>query len=285
MLSYIGGKNRQGCWLRDYVPTDTKTYVEVFGGMMWVFLKMDLKKYKNIERVIYNDIRPQNINLWRCVKDYNKLYEVSKNIPVEDSDLFKKWQKEVYEHEYDLSVNDYEMAYKYAYLLSQVWSGTNPSTGNLIKNGGYIPKGSDVYRSKFEIWRKKLIDPKFQNYIDKITVVEGLDYKEVIEKYDSPETYFYIDPPYYNCEHYYTENDFGLDDHIKLAKQIDTIKGMFTLSYYEFDLLKEWYPYNSFTPRYHWHKKAYTKNAGATKDGKQNKSVELIINNFYYELN
>ena len=47
MLSYIGGKNRQGCWLRDYVPTDTKTYVEVFGGMMWVFLKMDLKKYKD----------------------------------------------------------------------------------------------------------------------------------------------------------------------------------------------------------------------------------------------
>lgn len=275
MLSYIGGKNRQGCWLRDYVPTTTKRYVEVFGGMMWVFLKMDLKKFDNLEEVIYNDIRPQNINLWRCVKDYNKLYEVSKNIPIEDPILFKQWQKEVYEHQYDLSVNDYEMAYKYAYLLSQVWSGTNPSTGNLIERGGYTPKDGE-YRSKFEIWRTKLIDPKFQKYIDKITVIEGLDYLDVIDKYDGPDTYFYIDPPYYNCEHYYTEKDFRLGDHIKLADKIRTIQGKFTLSYYEFDLLNDWYG----ETRYKWHTKEYKKNAGATKSGKQSKSVELIINNY-----
>lgn len=276
MLSYIGGKNRQGCWLRDYVPTDTKKYVEVFGGMMWVFLKMDLKKFDKIEEVVYNDIRPQNINLWRCVKDYNKLYEVSKNIPIEDPILFKQWQKEVYEHEWDLSVNDYEMAYKYAYLLSQVWSGTNPSTGNLIQKGGYTPKGSDEYRSKFEIWRNKLIDPKFQKYIDKITIVEGLDYLELIDKHDGPDTYFYIDPPYFNCEHYYTENDFGLNDHIKLADKIKSTDARWTLSYYEFDKLNEWYPEGD----YKWYRKEYKKNAGAVKDGTQTKSVELIINNY-----
>lgn len=276
MLSYIGGKNRQGCWLRDYVPTDTKKYVEVFGGMMWVFLKMDLKKFDKIEEVVYNDIRPQNINLWRCVKDYNKLYEVSKNIPIEDPILFKQWQKEVYEHEWDLSVNDYEMAYKYAYLLSQVWSGTNPSTGNLIQKGGYTPKGGGPYRSKFEIWRNKLIDPKFQKYIDKITIVEGLDYLDLIDKHDGPDTYFYIDPPYYNCEHYYTENDFGLNDHIKLADKIKGTDGRWTLSYYEFDKLNEWYPEGD----YKWYRKEYKKNAGAVKDGTQTKSVELIINNY-----
>ena len=276
MLSYIGGKNRQGCWLRDYVPTDTKRYVETFGGMMWLFLKMDLKKYRDLEEVIYNDIRPQNINLWRCVKDYERLYDVSRNIPVEDPVLFKQWQKEVYEHEWDLSKNDYEMAYKYAYLLSQVWSGTNPSTGNLIQRGGYTPKGGGEYRSKFEIWRNKLIDPKFQQYIDKITVVEGMDYLDLIDKYDSPDTYFYIDPPYYNCEHFYTEEDFNVNDHIKLAEKIKGTDARWTLSYYEFDQLHDWYPEGD----YKWYRKEYKKNAGAVKDGKQTKSVELIINNY-----
>lgn len=37
-------------------------------------------------------------------------------------------------------------------------------------------------------------------------------YQKLIERFDRPETFFYIDPPYYGCENDYSEGIFGLED-------------------------------------------------------------------------
>ena len=55
MLSYIGGKSRISSFIKGYIPKDIETYVEPFGGMYWVFFKMDLSKYTNLKKVVYND--------------------------------------------------------------------------------------------------------------------------------------------------------------------------------------------------------------------------------------
>ena len=60
------------------------------------------------------------------------------------------------------------------------------------------------------------------------TTIENLPWQEFIGRYDRPETFFYLDPPYYKAP-YYTVN-LGLDDYAEMAKILASIEGKFILS-------------------------------------------------------
>ena len=51
-------------WISSYVPSDIETYVEVFGGAMWVYINSDI--HERCEKIIYNDFNPYMTNLFRC---------------------------------------------------------------------------------------------------------------------------------------------------------------------------------------------------------------------------
>lgn len=270
-LSYIGGKSRIGTWIRSYIPNDVETYVEPFSGMFWVFFRLELPNYPNLKNVVYNDFNPLNVNLFNCIKNYNEFYEVIKEYKSQNKELFENFQSEIFNPKFvvDLSKPDYNTAAKYAYILSQVWSGTNPEKGKFIDLKG-------KYRSKFDSFKSKLVDAKWQKYFDKITICESMDFEEVIKKYDSTKTYFYCDPPYFKTENYYVNHDFGLTTHQRLADTLKSIDGKFSLSYYYFDNLEEWFPKNE----YIWQSKEFSKAAMAKSGKSQTKGVELLIMNY-----
>lgn len=60
--------------------------------------------------------------------------------------------------------------------------------------------------------------------------VENLPYAELIKRYDRESTFFYIDPPYWDCEDYYGKNLFSKDDFKALSDLLGGIKGTFLLS-------------------------------------------------------
>lgn len=82
-------------------------------------------------------------------------------------------------------------------------------------------------------------DPKYVVYND-IHLYDGieinanielhLDYKDVIEKYDSISTIFYLDPPYFRKEYVYGISH-DIDFHTELFDVLSNIKGKFILSY------------------------------------------------------
>lgn len=273
-LSYIGGKSKIGNWIRNYIPTDIKTYVEPFSGMFWVFFKMDISKYKNLENVVYNDSNPLNVNLFNCIINYNEFYEVIKDYKSQDKNLFISYQQQIFSPDFqiDLSNPDYHTAAKYAYVLSQVWSGTNPEKSKFIDLRG-------KYRSKFDSFKSKLKNPKWQNYFDKITVCQNLDFSEVIKQWDSKSTYFYCDPPYYRTENYYANHEFSHETHEKLATDLQNISGRFSLSYYYFPQLDQWFDKNQFN----WVSKEFHKAAMAKAGKSQTKGTELLIMNYGLE--
>ena len=270
-LSYIGGKSRIGTWIRNYIPNDIETFVEPFSDMFWVFFRLELSNYPNLKTVVYNDFNPLNVNLFNCVKNYEEFYEVIKDYKSQNKDLFDKFQSEIFSSDFkvDLSTPDYQTAAKYAYILSQVWSGTNPEKGKFIDLKG-------KYRSKFDSFKSKLVDKKWQKHFDKITFCESSDFEDVIKKYDSPKTYFYCDPPYFKTENYYANHDFGISTHQRLAETLKSIKGKFSLSYYHFEKLDEWFPKNE----YIWESKEFSKAAMAKSGKSQTKGIELLIMNY-----
>jgi DNA adenine methylase len=109
-----------------------------------------------------------------------------------------------------------------------------------------------------------------------ITDIENMDFEEVITKYDSPSTYFYLDPPYWKTENYYSNHDFDSKDHERLATVLGGIQGKFSLSYYDFELLHTWFPETGYT----WERKSFKKAAAAKKGVSQNDAEELLIMNY-----
>ena len=280
MISYIGGKSKISKWIIPHIPTNIETYVEPFGGMFWVFFNLDLTKYPNLKEVVYNDFNSLNTNLFNCVKQYDELYDrlsvlpIQKKGVVEDPtpyiNLFKEYQQELFSPDLIITEeNRMDIAVKYVYVLSQIYSGARPNTATFMYYKG-------KYQSKVISFMNKLKSKKFRKQFDSITFTENLDYNDVIDKYDSPTTYFYIDPPYHKKEKYYSNHQFGIQQHICLANKIKTIKGHFSLSYYEFEELNVWFPKDE----YGWSTKEFSKASAAKKGAKQNQATELLIYNF-----
>lgn len=279
MLSYIGGKSKIGKWIVPYYSEDMETYVETFGGMFWCFFNMDLSNYPNLKRVVYNDFNPLNYNLFLCVRNPSELQRALDSIPVQQIGVentpeifrtqFKDFQSEIFSSGFTINYPDYTVAAKYAYVLTQVFSGSKPESSSFIDLKGN-------YRSKYLSFRDKLSKPSWIEHFLKITEVRNLDFGDVIDEFDSPNTYVYLDPPYWKTENYYSNHDFDRQDHERLANKLQTIEGKFSLSYYDFPLLHEWFPED----RYRWEKKHFVKAAAAKKDTKQNLGEELLILNY-----
>lgn len=282
MISYIGGKSRIGSFIVPFYPKDMETYVECFSGMYWCFFNMNIEDYPNLKNIVYNDFNPLNYNLFNCVRDHQRLLEECNKIIVQEKgvyptnpicvDNFNNFQKDIYSK--DIVITDkpnYELAAKYAYVLTQVFSGANPEKSKFIDLKG-------KYHSKFTSFKNKLRDPKWQKMFESINYVENMDFQEVIEKYDGDKTYVYADPPYYVVGegNYYSNHDFTREDHERLANTLKSMKGKFSLSYYHFNQLEEWFPRD----QYNWESKEFAKAAMAKAGKAQTKGVELLIMNY-----
>jgi DNA adenine methylase len=279
MLSYIGGKSKIGKWIVPYYPKDMEVYLETFGGMFWCFFNTDLKQYPNLNKVVYNDFNPLNYNLFKCVQNPSELLRAINSIDCQKQgtditpsiykEQFISFQAEIFNEGFSVNPGDYEVAAKYVYILTQVFSGSKPETSSFIDLKG-------KYKSKYLTFRDKLSKPDWVEHFLKITDVENMDFADVINKYDSESTYIYLDPPYWKTENYYSNHDFDRQDHERLANTLHQVKGKFSLSYYDFPLLSEWFPKD----KYRWEMKQFAKAASAKKGEKQNMGEELLIMNY-----
>jgi DNA adenine methylase len=256
-----------------------ETYVETFGGMFWCFYNMDLKEFPNLKKVVYNDFNPLNYNLFKCIQNPTELLKAINSIDCQKfgevptppiyKEQFIRFQAEIFAQDFRVQPYDYVIAAKYAYVLSQVFSGSKPETSSFIDLKG-------KYKSKYLTFRDKLSKPDWVEHFLRISHVENLDFQAVIDKYDSPSTYIYLDPPYWKTENYYNNHDFDREDHERLANVLNNVQGKFSLSYYDFELLHTWYPETTFR----WEKKEFAKAAAAKKGVKQNMGEELLILNY-----
>jgi len=211
------------------------------------------------------------VNFFECCRTPEEFHQFMIDLKAQNEKLFYKFQKEIFNNKdiEGIELGDFEFGQKYSYIMTQVFSGLNAEKAKFIDLKG-------KYKSKFDSFRDKLVKPKFIEKLHKITKCENLSYEQVIEKYDSPKTYFYVDPPYWKTENYYSLHDFDVEDHKNLCTQLSNIKGRFSLSYYEFDLLSEWLPKDKFV----WESREFVKAAAAQKGKKQSKGTEILVMNY-----
>lgn len=268
IINYFGGKRCQSDWMYKYIPKDCKTYVEVFGGSMSFFFNQNFSQF---DLIVYNDINPYLVNMFSCFKnDFNKLKELLDKTDIKEltPDYHKNFRKQYIQTFQSVNKLDYNLACEFLKYFCCNF------------NSKMISGYSTVSDKKFKALLNKLnSDNIFYKKIKLIDEFECRNFESIINKYDSEETFFYIDPPYKvdnktNSNAYATEKYFNELSHKELFEILDKIKGKFMLSYYMFDELKDLYK----STKYSFHTKEFL--LGSSNDINNNKKKEVLILNY-----
>jgi len=197
----IGGKHKVAPLLIEKFPPFT-TYVEPFVGSGQVFLALPLEKKK---KYILNDLDEDIYHLWKDVGNVSR--DPLSHLPWEgDRERFYALRDQRF-------TDPLWRLYRNLYLSFYSYSGD--------KSGGYADKRcvrGKKFLENFESLKAK---------IQRATIYKG-DYKRIVHKYDSKETLFYLDPPYYGKDALYEGN--GIDPR-ELLEVCRGIRGKFILSY------------------------------------------------------
>jgi DNA adenine methylase len=229
-ITYYGGKQRMVSTILPLIP-EHNLYVEPFAGGAAIFFA----KPKSPAEVI-NDINGEVVNFYKvCATRFSELQDLIQSTP--HSRMLHSQSATILK---DPSAHD-ELKRAWAF-----WVQTNMSfSSNMFGGYAYERRGNSV--SKKIANKRDQFTEEIKNRLDRVDI-ECNDALKVIKFRDTPDTFFYVDPPYFNSDmgHYggYTDEDFE-----KLIKALSEVKGKFLLSSYPSEILERltkkegWYTY------------------------------------------
>lgn len=219
LISYYGGKQRIASKILPHFPRHT-VYVEPFaGGASLLFAKpKPLVTNSGHYREVLNDTSDLLINLYRvAIKQRQELETEIMATLYSQSDYLRSEEIIKNPSKYD--------------NLTKAWAvyvNMNQSFCNQLNNGWR----TGCYSNNHPIsWHNKQLQlPEILNRIKDI-YISCEDAIKCIERWDSPQTLFYCDPPYpgANQGHY---SGYTLEDFKNLCDVLDNIKGSYVLSNY-----------------------------------------------------
>lgn len=216
-IGWIGGKKNLRRRILEQFPAQTpKKYVEVFGGAGWVLFAKD-KNPKQME--VYNDANNDLVNLFRCAKYHPEAVERELDFLLQSRVEFHNFKEQIQIE----GLTDIQRAARFLYLIRY-------SFGCNMYSFATLPKSMRSSLGRMRQVHERLAD----------VIIENKDFENLIAVYDSPDTLFYLDPPYYGTEKYY-KYGFTDNDHRRLCEALKGIKGKFLLSYNDSPHIRELY--------------------------------------------
>lgn len=215
-IARVGGKYALAKQLIQLFPEHT-TYVEVFGGAAHVLFR---KEPSPVE--IYNDIDALLVNFFRVMADaeqcgglcrrvYNALYS---------RDEFNRCLRDREDG------SDLDKAVRFAVINKQSFGGMMGTWGVDIKED-HQTKGFTNMPARIQNAHLRM----------KSVQIECQSFEGILRRYDTPDTFFYLDPPYpFTAERSSRkvyEYEMTNDDHVRLVDMLLNIQGKAMLSGYD----------------------------------------------------
>lgn len=216
-ISWVGGKKLLRNRIIENFPENGSynRYVEVFGGAGWVLFA----KERHAELEVYNDINGNLINLFKCVKYHPEALQKEMDYTLMSREQFFDAKNQI-----DIKgLTDIQKAARFYILIKE-------SFGSDLRTFGVRSKNM-----------KNAVD-----YISEVSkrlnsvVIENQDFERILKTYDKNATLFYLDPPYYQTEKYYSDK-FMPEDHTRLKEILEKINGKFLLSYNDCEYIRNLY--------------------------------------------
>lgn len=208
LIGRVGGKSKLADRLIQKFP-EHKTYVEPFVGGGSVYFK---KPPSEIEVINDKDVDVMNI-----YKDIRKVDTMS---DVNFSPLRSKFNRLKNQTKFK---NEKDRLYRNLYL------SLNSFRGNRSSYIGEKMEKDKRYKNHGQKFTKQNLLDGYKNRL-KDTKIHSQDYQQIVKKYDSPDTFIYLDPPYSRAasNRDYKEVGVQLED---ICQFLKTIKGKFMMSY------------------------------------------------------
>lgn len=227
-LRYPGGKWKLAPWVISHFPSH-RVYVEPFGGAASILLRKS-----RVQGEVYNDLDGDVVCLFEVLRSAEQARQLARLVAL------TPFARDEFDLAREQAAAPIERARR---LLVRSFMGQ----GSCIlyeKNGFRSKRSGSAYPA--QDWMN--FPPVLEAVATRLrgVVIEHLDALEIIKRYDSQDTLFYVDPPYV-CS---TRTDKGTkayrhelsdDDHRSLAEALHNIKGMVVLSGYDCQLYNELY--------------------------------------------
>lgn len=207
IVPWIGGKRRLAKEILPLFP-EHRCYVEPFaGGAALMFMK------EPAACEVINDINGELVNLYRVVKHH--LEELMRQFKwaLVSRQIFEWLKAEPTE-----VLTDIQRAARFYYLQKL-------SFGGKVKSQTFGTARTAPPRLNLLRMEEDLSDAHLR--LSRV-YIEHLPWQDCIRRYDSAETLFYLDPPYWGTEGYGVA--FGLEQYDEMARLAKTIKGRMIIS-------------------------------------------------------
>lgn len=207
LIPYFGGKSRLAKNIIARFP-EHQCYVEVFAGAANVFFA---KEARGTE--VINDLDRDLVTLYRTVKHHpEELHRQFKYVLISRDEFSRLLQVN------PDTLTDIQRAARYLYLQRMCFGGRSKGRAFGTSTTG-VPRLNlfTLQRLLEEAWLR----------LSQV-MIECLDFRDLIPRYDREHTLFFLDPPYwkFNCyEHNFVEKDF-----YDLAEVLAGIKGRFMMT-------------------------------------------------------
>lgn len=219
-IPWFGGKGNAVRKLLPLIPAH-RIYVEPFGGGASLLFA---KAPSPVE--VYNDLDSDLVNLFRVLRDPEKFERFYRLVAL------TPYSREEYYHcrdTYATQTDELERAYRFFIAVRQGFSGhiRNGWSYSLTTSNRGMAGAVSRYLSIIEQL------PQIHERLMRVQI-EHDDYRNVLERYDTPQTFFYLDPPYVPTTRKsgsYT-HEMAEEDHRELVEQLLTLKGKVLLSCY-----------------------------------------------------
>lgn len=291
LTGWFGGKNSMSKWIYSYIPKDIKTYSEVFSGSMAVFFNEDFSQCENI---VFNDYNKLQTNFMMCCKDYDRMLKELElaflpggflHCDKKDVSEMKRHYRDLYTNtknpskcdfydNLDFEMPNYEKAVIYSFMITSAFNACHA-------RGAGFSGITKTNKLKVTTLINKLRKEEYHKKLNQLNKIECLDFEELIQKYDSEDTFFYLDPPYKytdgdgtHDQDYGSKDIFGDSAHKRLANILQKSKAKWSLSYYWFNELEEWFPRD----KYFWTTKEFHRPSASFSNDQ--KGIELLIMNY-----
>jgi len=216
-ITWFGGKSRLATRIVAHFP-EHHTYVEPFGGSAAVLLAKPLAKIE-----VYNDIDRDLVNLFQVLRDpelFPSLKHACENTC---------YSRAEFELALEPTTDPIESARRFIVRQRQSHGGIGHRWSYCISDH-QCGMSSAVRRWISGIERLHAIHRRMRH-----VQVEADDWARIIERYDTPHTLFYLDPPYppHTRVGGGYRHELSETDHHRLAETLLGIRGMSILSGYD----------------------------------------------------
>jgi len=253
-LRWVGGKSRLREKILERFPEHT-CYVELFSGAAWVLFGKDPATSKS---EVLNDMDGELVNFWRVIKHRPAEFTEAASWLLASRELFQEWR------ELNGVGGEIARAVKF-YAVIRIAFGAKRVQNHF---GVRRMKRPELHWPEEKENVAKIVDRL------RVVWVERLPWEKCVETYDTPATFFYVDPPYRvetakAYRHFFTD-----EDHARLADRLQQgVKGKWLLSYNDDPHIRRLYRGRGVTIE-------QVKTRYGLQGGLWKKATELLIRNY-----